>query len=90
MSLSYPSHWGEPLSRMTSRTDVLEEELQRNLKLRRELGAEVRLELVTTDAAVKRDVDYPLTVVGRVIGAAWITAGFVGLALAALIAVWLT
>ena len=41
----------------------------------RELGNEVRLEILTTDAAVKEETDLAPSLVGKVIGAAWITAG---------------
>jgi hypothetical protein len=80
------------------KTDELEQELHRNLKLRRELGGEVRLELLMANsAAVKGDASYRREapeVEGafpdRLVRAAWIALGAIGLALGILIAVWLT
>lgn len=82
---------------MISETDDLEQELQRNLKLRRELGGEVRLELLIERAATKgASSSRPArpkaegTFSDRLVGAAWIILGAVGLALGIFIAVWLT
>jgi hypothetical protein len=79
-------------------TDELEQELHRNLKLRRELGGEVRLELLMANSAAARgDASYPReapkaegTFSDRLVRTAWIALGAVGLALGTLIAVWLT
>lgn len=72
---------------MVSETDDLEQELRRNLKLRRELGDELRLELLTTDAAATAEQDDPddrHSLANRLVRTAWIAVGLVGLALAAL------
>lgn len=77
---------------MVSETDDLEQELRRNLTLRRELGAELRLELLANDAAgtAEQDAaDDPHSLANRLVKTAWIAVGLVGLALAAFIAVWL-
>jgi hypothetical protein len=79
-------------------TDELEQELHRNLKLRRELGGEVRLELLMANSAAARgDASYRReapkaegTFSDRLVRTAWIALGAVGLALGTLIAVWLT
>ena len=79
-------------------TDDLEQELQRNLKLRRELGGEVRLELlVANSAAAKGGISYRReapeaegTFPDRLVRTAWITLGAIGLALGTVIAIWLT
>jgi hypothetical protein len=79
-------------------TDELEQELHRNLKLRRELGGEVRLELLTAHAAAaKGDASYRRqapqaegTFSNRLVRTAWIALGAIGLVLGTLIAVWLT
>jgi hypothetical protein len=81
--------WGKPYDHMASKTDDLEKELQRNFRLRRELGVEVRLELLTTDAPDKRDADDPQTLT-RLVGAAWIAVGLFALALAAFMGIWVT
>jgi len=75
----------------------LEQELQRNLNLRRELGGEVRLELLVANAAAANgDASYRReapqaegTLSHRVVRTAWITLGIIGLALGAFIAIWL-
>jgi hypothetical protein len=78
---------------MTPETDDLEKELRRNLKLRHELGSEVRLEFLINRAAAtgpiqQRGGDALLATIA--IKAAWVTVGLVGLALAAGIALRLT
>jgi multisubunit Na+/H+ antiporter MnhC subunit len=79
---------------MAPEADDLEWELQRNLKLRQELGAEARLELLVARGAaaaeghaVSSEPHAPSA--NRVMGAALITASVVGLALAAFIVIWL-
>lgn len=84
MLLSATERLVEPHNRMASTTEFLEDELRRNFKLRRELGAEIRLELLTSDTAEKRDTN-SLGTLTRLVGAAWITAGLIALALAAFI-----
>ncbi len=82
---------------MVPETNDLEQELRRNLKLRRELGGEVRLELLMANvAANKDDSSYRReapnaegTLPDRLVKTAWIALGVVGLALAAFIAIWL-
>jgi len=74
---------------MATTTD-LEEELRRNLRLRRELGVEVRLELLTTDARAKANADYQGMPISKLVGAAWIALGLVAVAFAAFIVIWLT
>ncbi len=83
---------------MVPETNDLEQELQRNLKLRRELGGEVRLELLMANvAATKDDVLYRReapkaegSLPDRLVKTAWITLGIIGLAIAAFLAIWLS
>jgi hypothetical protein len=83
---------------MVPEASDLEQELQRNLKLRRELGGEVRLELLMVNAAAaKGDASYRReaskaegSLPDRLVKTAWITLGAIGLAIAALIAIWLS
>jgi hypothetical protein len=83
---------------MVPETNDLEQELQRNLKLRRELGGEVRLELLMANAATpqgdalyRREAPKPEgSLPDRLVKTAWITLGAIGLAIAALIAIWLS
>ncbi len=82
---------------MVPETTDLERELQRNLKLRRELGGEVRLELlVASAAAAKGGASYRReapnaegTLPNRLLRIAWIILGAIGLAIGAFIATWL-
>jgi len=83
---------------MVPETNDLEQELRRNLKLRRELGGEVRLELLVANAAAdKDDASYRReapeaegTLSDRLVRTAWIALGVIGLALGAFIAIWLS
>jgi len=82
---------------MVPETNDLEQELRRNLKLRRELGGEVRLELLVANAAAEDDASYRReapqtegTLSDRLVRTAWIALGVIGLALAAFIAIWLS
>jgi hypothetical protein len=82
---------------MDPQTSDLERELQRNLKLRRELGGEIRLELLMANAAAEDDASYRReapqaegTLSDRLVRAAWIALGVIGLALGAFIAIWLS
>jgi hypothetical protein len=82
---------------MVPETNDLEQELRRNLKLRRELGGEVRLELLVANAVAEDDASYrreapeaEVTLSDRLVRTAWIALGVIGLALAAFIAIWLS
>ena len=82
---------------MVPQTSDLEQELQRNLKLRRELGGEIRLGVLMANAAAEDDALYRReapeaegTLSDRLVRTAWIALGAIGLALGAFIAVWLS
>jgi len=88
--------WG--IFRMIPESDDLEQELLRNLKLRRELGGEVRLELLIANAKAgakggtvyRRMEPNPEATIPNLIRMGWVSLGFAGVALAAFIAVWLS
>lgn len=82
---------------MIPESDDLEQELLRNLKLRRELGGEVRLELLIANATAgakgtvyRRMEPNSEGTIPNLIRMGWVSLGFAGVALAAFIAVWLS
>jgi hypothetical protein len=83
---------------MVAETSDLEQELQRNLKLRRELGGEIRLELLMENATVAKDdashrreaPEAEGTLPNRLVTTAWITLGVIGLAIGTFLAIWLS
>lgn len=80
---------------MVTEANDLEQELQRNLKLRRELGGEVRLGLLMTngakgDAFYQHEAPKAEGTFPSLLRTAWMALGAIGLALAVFIVAWLT